>query len=350
MKFLMICSSFSGERLTQNMWSKIEDLAFDKYVDVDGVIITKEEYKIQGLTTYDFNNKDNINFAFYWLLKNLDMKKYDAVMLVDVKYLNDLDTLGKMFDLLLDGKNIVHVQKKHSSLYNFFNYGLLKFSNAMNRMLLGTKESGYIKNFVAFDRSIIELLQEFPHKCGFVKETAYFTNTDTEIIYVDPKYQKARMEKFNPTGYILSGVEAGLAFTSFMLAIWLPLNLNSILWLIILTMLLSIASVLHFSITNVNRIVRLSKLKETPNIITTISDQRTDLEREKFSDIKDTTQETHTEKVKVKKPKTTNKKSEVSKPKSTNKKSEVSKPKSTNKKTDSTKNNQKKSIKKDGNK
>ena len=340
MKFLMICSSFSGEHLTQDMWSKIEDLAFERYVDVDGVIITKDEYKAQGLTTYDFNNKDNINFAFYWLLKNLDMKDYDAVMLIDVKYLNDLDTIGKMFDVLLEGKNIVHVQKRHSPLYNFFSYGLLKFSNAMNKMLLGTKESGYIKNFVAFDKSIIELLQEFPHKCGFVKETAYLTNTDTEIIYVDPKYKKAKMEKFNPTGYIFSGLEAGLAFASFMLAIWLPLSLSNILWLVILTILFSITSVLHFSISNVNRVVKLSKLKEAPNIIKDEQNQTTDIEKEESSnkeEIEALVQETNQE-VKPKKPKTAKTKSETSKPKTTKKKTEA------------TKSSQKKSTKKDGNK
>ena len=339
MKFLMICSSFSGERLTKDMWSKIEDLAFERYVDVDGVIITKDEYTVQGLTTYDFNNKDNINFAFYWLLKNLDLKEYDAVMLIDVKYLNDLDTIGKMFDSLLDGKNIVHIQKKHSPLYNFFSYGLLKFSNAMNKLLLGTKESGYIKNFVAFDRSIIELLQEFPYKCGFVKETAYLTNADTEIIYVDPKYKKTKMEKFNPMGYIFSGLEAGLAFACFMLAIWLPLSLSSILWLVILTILFSITSVLHFSISNVNRVVKLSKLKETPNIIKDEQEQTTNLEKE------NTNNKVKTEE----KPQKVNSEVNTKKPKTTKNKSETTKPKTTKKKTTTTKTSQKKSTKKDGN-
>lgn len=332
MKFLLICSSFSGEHLTQDTWNKIENLAYERYTDIDGIIIAKEEYTVQGLTTYDFNNKDNINFAFYWLLKNLDMKDYDAVMLIDVKYLSDLSTIGKMLDLLLEGKNIVHVQKKHSPLYNFFSYGLLKFSNTMNKMLLGTKESNYIKNFVAFDKSIIELLQEFPHKCGFVKETAYLINANTEIIFVEPKYPKAKMEKFNPTGYIFSGLEAILAFTCFMLAIWLPLSLSNILWLIILMILFGIISVLHFSISNINRIVKLSKLKESPNILSAKQDtiSTSDKKSESLKETECTTTKTN-ETIKVK-PSTTTK----------------SKNLSTKNKTSITKSSQKKSTKKDG--
>ena len=269
MKYLWVWTSFSGNKLSEESWANCKDLLKSYNIEVDGVIVSPIAYEVEGVTSYLFNPKDNENFAIEYLLKNKEMTQYDAMLYTDAVYMNNIDAFRAMIDNLNEGKNIVHVKKVHSKIVEIMSQGLLKVKNAINKMILGTNQNTYLHNFVAVDKTVIEMLCDFPNRCGFILETNYLVNTDIGVVEVGSKIAKAKTKITNPISYLFVAIEALVAISAFVLAIWLPLNLGQILWLIILMICAGVACVMHFSIANIDRVVKVSKLKQEPTIIKT---------------------------------------------------------------------------------
>ena len=267
MRLIWVWSSFSGDKLTADSWLSCQKLAEDMGIDVQGIIVTPTAYEIDGMTSYVFNPKDNENFALSYLLKNFDMTSFDGMVFVDAFYQKNLEVFEQFILGLEEGKNIMHVKKNYSKVFEIISESFISIKNRINKMLLGTKESSFVRNFVAFDKVVLELLCDFPHRCGFIRETNYLTNTDVGVVDVDSKFKKAKSKKTNILSYIFVALEMAVAITAFMLVVWLPLYMSEILWLIIVMIVAGVGSVLHLSIANIDSVVNISKKKAEPIIL-----------------------------------------------------------------------------------
>ena len=267
MRLIWIWSSFSGDKLTADNWLNCQKLAEDMGVEVQGIIVTPTAYEIDGMTTYVFNSKDNENFALSYLLKNFDMTSFDGMIFVDAFYQNKLDVFEQFILGLKEGKNIMHVKKNYSKVFDTISESFISIKNHLNKMLLGTKESSFVRNFVAFDKVVLELLCDFPHRCGFIRETNYLTNTNVGVVNVDSKFKKAKSKKTNVLSYVFVALEMAVAITAFMLVVWLPLYISEILWFIIIMIVAGVGSALHLSIANIDSVVNISKKKAEPIIL-----------------------------------------------------------------------------------
>ena len=266
MRLLWVFSSFGGERLAEKDWLRCTDIAKEKGYDVDGYILTPSEYTVDGVVSYIFSEKDNVNFALSRLLKDIDYTEYDAMLFADVCYTKTMDAFGMMMDSLYDGSKIVHVKKKQSSFGEVIGNIFVALPNKINSMLLGTKTSSYLRNLVLVDNTILEIMCDFPNKCGFIKETHYLINADTDIIEMQD-IPKAKGSVYNVWNYVFSGLELLGSIACLVLAIVLPVNFSSLLWCIVFAITLGVASVLHFSIANVDNLVKISKTKQEPKVI-----------------------------------------------------------------------------------
>ena len=267
MRLIWVWSSFSGDKLTADSWLSCQKLAEDMGVEIQGIIVTPTAYEIDGMTSYVFNPKDNENFALSYLLKNCDMTSFDGMIFVDAFYQKKLEVFEQFILGLEEGKNIMHVKKNYSKVFEIISESFISIKNRINKMLLGTKESSFVGNFVAFDKVVLELLCDFPHRCGFIRETNYLTNTDVGVVDVDSKFKKAKSKKTNILSYIFVALEMAVAITAFMLVVWLPLYMSEILWLIIVMIVAGVGSVLHLSIANIDSVVNISKKKAEPIIL-----------------------------------------------------------------------------------
>ena len=173
--------------------------------------------------------KDNENAAISKSLTGLK----GSVVVLSTAYMDRLDVLEQFLLALYSKCHIVRVKRAFRGIASVVGEFAGKIYNIFVKLFTGAQDVACIKNFVAFNDVILELVNMFPNKFGIISNSNFVANVNAHEVMVEAEFKCERGKLAYVFELILGVLFSVLSVACLVLTFCLKLRLNTILWLII---------------------------------------------------------------------------------------------------------------------
>lgn len=284
----------------------------------------EQDYTIECDNEYSVRIYDRKIYTNSAIMKELINADYDNVIITNLRYTKEVSILSQMFEKSLEENvDFVHLQKNKMSFFSEFAKLTKSIYNKIVKMFTNSLDNMYVRNFVMFNRLVLDIMKDFPANCGIIRETNFLAGTTTAVVNIDKKTKLSPAQVGTTKLFIVSLAIFAIAVGLFVVLCVCPLNLDLFLWLIVGFIILLVCGIIainysvlkdkikidNFSFENGNHI--------TPLISRTFNEKIKEIEQEpkKKARAKKTVTEQTTDKIAKKETKTA--KSETTKKKTT---------------------------------
>lgn len=215
----------------------ISKIPFDKYDELCDrfdcnpsyyIVSNKKQAECEKAVSMVFEN-DNENSAISKALTGLKGR----VIILSTVYMDRLDVLEEFLHALSSGCHFVRVRRAFRGIASVVSEFAGKIYNIFVKQFTGARDVECIKNFVAFNEVVLELINLFPNKFGIIANSNLLANLNVHEVMVEAEF-KCEKNKLSFVGELIFGIIFSLlSVASLVLIFCLPLKLNTILWLLI---------------------------------------------------------------------------------------------------------------------
>lgn len=246
----------------------ISKIPFDKYDELCSnygyepnyyIVANKKQAECDRALVLPFEN-ENENAAISKALTGLK----GSVIVLSTAYMDRLDIVEGFLHGLAEKHHVVRVRRAFRGIPSVIGEFFSKIYNVFVKLLTGAQDVLCVKNLVAFNGVILEMINLFPNKFGLISNSNFLGNLNVFELMAEPEFKVERKRLDYKFELIVGVICSLLSLASLALIFILPFSINGILWLLISVLVFALLGV-TFCSKNVLDNKMLCKTKKSKN-------------------------------------------------------------------------------------
>ena len=234
-----IITNYSNQDISKIPFDKYDELCYNYGFEPNYYIVaSKKQEECNRALCMAFEH-DNENSAISKALTGLK----GNVIVMSSRYADRLDILEQFLQGLLERHHLIRVRHAFRGIISIISEACSKVYNIFVRLLTGAQDVLCIKNFVAFNNVVLEMINMFPNKFGLISNSNFLGNLNVGEVMVEAEFKAERSKIAFKFELILGILFSLISVASLALIFILPFSFNTILWLLIAVLVFALLGV-----------------------------------------------------------------------------------------------------------
>ncbi len=169
------------------------------------------------------------------------------VVVLSTAYADRVDIITALLSAIKDGYHMARVKKMFNGVVSILEEIFSKFYNAFVKLFTGAHDCRCIPNLYAFDETVLKLINMFPSKMALMCNSNFLGNLNVAEFPIVPEFKVEKRKLAYKRDLILGLASFVLSIASLVVALFVPLSLSPVLWLIISFLLFALIGIILIS-------------------------------------------------------------------------------------------------------